>query len=104
MLVCIGMAFFLTTSVAISGIAVRRLHDGGKTGYWLMLYYAMPSWLVKSAGVDGIGLVFLAATLAAVMWAVIDLGVLRGDDGTNAFGPSPLNPANGFDAVLPAEI
>jgi uncharacterized membrane protein YhaH (DUF805 family) len=100
----IGVVFFLTMSVAISGIAVRRLHDRGKTGYWLMLYFAMPSWLIKNAGLDGAGLVFAAATLGAVLWAVIDLGVLRGEAGSNAFGSDPLGPADGLKGALPAEI
>jgi uncharacterized membrane protein YhaH (DUF805 family) len=103
-MVGIGVVFFLTMSVAISGIAVRRLHDRGKTGYWLMLYYAMPSWLMKNAGLDGAGLVFAAAALGAVLWAVIDLGVLRGEAGSNAFGPDPFHPTDGFDGALPAEI
>jgi uncharacterized membrane protein YhaH (DUF805 family) len=81
---CIGVVFFLAMSVAISGIAVRRLHDRGKTGYWLLLYYAMPSWLMKNAGLDTAGIVFALATLGAVIWAVIDLGVLRGETGLRA--------------------
>jgi uncharacterized membrane protein YhaH (DUF805 family) len=101
---CIFVVFFLAMSVAISGIAVRRLHDRGKTGYWLLLYYAMPSWLMKSAGLDTAGIVFTLATLGAVIWAVIDLGVLRGETGSNAFGPDPLNPADGFDGAQSAEI
>jgi uncharacterized membrane protein YhaH (DUF805 family) len=103
-MVCIGVVFLLTMSVAISGIAVRRLHDRGKTGYWLLLYYAMPSWLIMNAGTDGAGLVIAAAALGAVLWAVTDLGVLRGEAGSNAFGPDPSNPAHALAGALPAEI
>ena len=39
-LVPIGIVFVVSMSVAIAGIGVRRLHDRGKTGYWLLLYYA----------------------------------------------------------------
>jgi uncharacterized membrane protein YhaH (DUF805 family) len=100
----IGVVFFGSMSAAISGIAVRRLHDRGKTGYWLMLYFFAPSWLIKHADIEGAGLVFLAAALGAVIWAVVDLGVLRGQAGSNAFGPDPLLPADGFDTAVAAEI
>jgi uncharacterized membrane protein YhaH (DUF805 family) len=92
----IGFVFILSMSAALAGIGVRRLHDRGKTGYWLLLYYAMPSWMMKSAGLDAVGLVFLAATSGILIWAIVDLGVLRGDTGSNDFGPGPLaeNPAS----------
>jgi uncharacterized membrane protein YhaH (DUF805 family) len=30
------------------------------------------------------------ATLSILIWPIVDLGVLRGDTGSNAFGPNPL--------------
>ena len=62
----------------------------GKTGYWLLAYYALPSWLMKNAGLDAVGLIFLLATLGISIWAIVDLGVLPGDPGSNAFGSNPL--------------
>src|SRR5271168_412684 len=44
-LVPIGVIFMLSMSVAIARIGVRRLHDRGKTGFWLMVYYALPLWM-----------------------------------------------------------
>jgi uncharacterized membrane protein YhaH (DUF805 family) len=77
---------------ASSAIAVRRLHDRGKTGYWLLLYYAAPAVISANAGLDAAGLIFLAISLALAIWALIDLGILRGEVGSNAFGADPLSP------------
>jgi uncharacterized membrane protein YhaH (DUF805 family) len=88
--VLIGMVFFAAMAVANVSIGVRRLHDRGKSGYWLVLYYALPSMAVKGAGLTGPEAVYLLATLGVIVWSVIDLGILRGDKGSNAFGPDPL--------------
>jgi uncharacterized membrane protein YhaH (DUF805 family) len=83
-IVPIIIIFMVSMSVAIAGIGVRRLHDRGKTGFWLLLYYAVPLWLTKNAGLDAIGLVVWLASAGILIWAIIDLGVLRGEAGTNA--------------------
>jgi len=89
-IVPIIIIFMVSMSVAIAGIGVRRLHDRGKTGFWLLLYYAVPLWLTKNAGLDTVGLVVWLASAGILIWAIIDLGMLRGEASTNAFGPNPL--------------
>jgi len=89
-MVPIVIIFMLCMSVAIAGIGVRRLHDRGKTGFWLLLYYAVPLWMTKSAGLDVVGVIVSLASAGILIWAIIDLGVLRGDPRTNAFGANPL--------------
>lgn len=69
---------------------VRRLHDRGKTGYWILLYYLFPCYTAQKMGLDVEGLTFVAITLGLIAWSIIDLGILRGDTGSNAFGPDPL--------------
>ncbi len=68
----------------------RRLHDRGKTGFWLLLYYSLPLWTSKHAGLDTAGLAYLLVTLGVVSWAFVDLGVLRSDAESNGFGPNPF--------------
>jgi uncharacterized membrane protein YhaH (DUF805 family) len=87
----IGMVFMLGMSVAIAGAGVRRLHDRGKSGFWLALYYGLPLWTLNHAYFDLAGFIYLAIGLGMVIWTVIDLGVLPGDPGSNGFGSSPLN-------------
>ena len=94
-LVAIAIVFLLMMTFAIAAIGVRRLHDRGKVGYWLLLYYAVPLWLSKGIGLDAVGLLVAAATLGIFIWGLVDLGFLHGETGSNAFGPDPLadNPA-----------
>jgi uncharacterized membrane protein YhaH (DUF805 family) len=89
-MVPIGIIFILAMTIAIAGAGVRRLHDRGKSGFWLCLYYGAPLWLSKGAHFDLVGYVSLALALAAVVWTLVDLGVLAGDPGSNKFGPSPI--------------
>jgi uncharacterized membrane protein YhaH (DUF805 family) len=88
----IFMVFFLAMWVAIAVAGVRRLHDRGKTGFWLMLYYAGPMWVTKNFGLDVLGIAFMVIALGIVVWSIIDLGIMRGDAGANAYGPDPLAP------------
>lgn len=73
-------------------IGVKRLHDREKSGWWLLLYYLVPSALGGVAGdsYQGINLVLNLAAHAISLWALIDLGVLRGTAGPNDYGPDPL--------------
>ena len=86
----IGIILILGISVAIASAGVRRLHDRGKSGFWLILYYGAPLWLSNHAYFDLVGYVSLAAALGVFIWTLIDLGVLPGDSAGNRFGPSPV--------------
>jgi uncharacterized membrane protein YhaH (DUF805 family) len=89
------IAFVVTIMIGLASTGVRRLHDRGKPGYWLLLYYLLPSMITKYAGLDTVGLIYCMIALGILTWAIFDLGVLRGEDGSNVFGPNPLseNPA-----------
>ena len=92
--VLLGIAMTSLVGVTVTGLAstgVRRLHDRGKTGYWLVLYYLLPSMMLKNAGLDIVGLMFSLVSLGILIWAIVDLGILRGEAGSNVFGPEPLS-------------
>lgn len=92
--VLLGIAMTVLVVVVVTGLAstgVRRLHDRGKTGYWLLLYYLLPSMMSKNAGLDTVGLIFWLVTLGILIWAIVDLGLLRGEAGSNFFGQNPLS-------------
>jgi uncharacterized membrane protein YhaH (DUF805 family) len=95
-------------AVFISGIfvAIKRLHDRNKSGWWLLLIYIAPGILISvgatiwllgtfgdSAAAGGTGMVLMLAGLAISLWAFIELGCLRGTVGPNQYGPDPLEPA-----------
>src|SRR5207244_10023273 len=94
--------------IFVSGIfvAIKRLHDRDKSGWWLLLFYIAPSvlfglgaviWIIgiaadASGAATGIAFVFFAAGFALSVWAFIELGCLRGTVGPNRYGPDPLAP------------
>ena len=57
---------FIYPSIAVS---VKRCHDRGKSGWWCLLY---------------------VIPLVGLVWAIVDLGILEGDEGDNNYGSNPL--------------
>jgi uncharacterized membrane protein YhaH (DUF805 family) len=96
------LVLFLWPALAVSE---KRLHDRGKSGWWLLLFFFAPivlSWLKLRLTIH-LGLAGYAdpppeaiaisfATLAILIWGLIELGVLRGTRGENKYGPDPLAP------------
>jgi len=93
--------------IFVSGIfvAIKRLHDRDKSGWWLLLFYIAPSvlfglgaviWIIgiaaDASGASGFGYLLFAAGFAISVWAFIELGCLRGTVGPNQYGPDPLAP------------
>jgi uncharacterized membrane protein YhaH (DUF805 family) len=75
------------------GLAVgaKRLHDRDKSAWWLLLFYAVPS--ILSSGADRMesgGIILHLVSFAITIWAVVELGFLRGTIGPNRYGPDPL--------------
>jgi uncharacterized membrane protein YhaH (DUF805 family) len=91
-----------------AGVSVRRLHDRNKAANpWLIIFVA-PSLLYNVMFLLGIGFTriefmgqslmmpgFLArvvmfASAVVGIWALVELGILKGTDGENDYGPDPL--------------
>lgn len=71
-----GAFIFVTACVALFVVGIWRLHDRGKSGLWIILYYPMPFVMVLLA--DGPETKIPALNLVALVimvWVVIDLGV-----------------------------
>lgn len=83
-------------------VAVRRLHDRNKSGWWLVIMYA-PVFVLSALGAvvsasdpeTGSGL--NALSLPFSIWAFVELGCLKGTSGPNRFGDDPLQ-------ASPAEV
>jgi uncharacterized membrane protein YhaH (DUF805 family) len=105
-----AMAFQLLNLIVsiglfIAGLAVgiKRLHDRDKSAWWLLVFYLVPSLLFgigavvffyglgaeEAGGVIG-GTVIYLLGLAVLIWAIVELGCLRGTVGPNRFGPDPI--------------
>ena len=89
--------------VMVSGLAIaaKRLHDRDKSAWYLLLFYLVPGFLGAIGDASGdIGWIFHVISFAISIWALIELGFLRGTAGPNRFGPDPL--ATTSQPVAPA--
>jgi uncharacterized membrane protein YhaH (DUF805 family) len=97
----IGIAILVVNWLAacvVSALAsIRRLHDRDRSGHWLWLFALVPGLLnVVGALLDGggdisvPGGIILALGAVIALWALVELGFLRGTPGPNRFGPDPL--------------
>lgn len=81
---------------AIVAVSVRRLHDRGKSGWWLLLLGVLPGLLsgiaeVMTASGDpdaaAGSLVFSVPSFALSIWSLIELGMLPARKGPNKYAP-----------------
>jgi len=65
----------------------KRLHDRGRSGWWAapILFGLVAVWPQPRGFLD-----FLFGLI--LIWAVVELGVLAGEQGFNRYGPNPLRP------------
>ena len=63
----------------------KRLHDRGRSGWWsmLILIAVVAVWLQPEHFLD-----FLFSLV--ILWSVVELGVMGGEQGANRYGPNPL--------------
>ena len=66
----------------------KRLHDRGRSGWWAapIIVAVIAVWPRPEGFFD-----FLFSVL--LLWAVVELGVMGGEQGANRFGPNPARPA-----------
>jgi uncharacterized membrane protein YhaH (DUF805 family) len=85
-------AGMIALAMIVSGciVGIKRLHDRNKSGWWLLLFYLL-SGVLDVAGMTGkLPLLFELGSVAISIWALVELGCLRGTAGTNQYGPDPL--------------
>ena len=79
-------------------VSTRRLHDSGKSGFWVLLYFvpAVLGWVLRIAGMGslsstvlGLGMMLSGLALLGLI-AMIVLWCLPGTVGPNRYGPDPL--------------
>jgi uncharacterized membrane protein YhaH (DUF805 family) len=88
--------------VANLAITVRRLHDRGKSGWWLVIFFIAPG---VAGGVLGevplnplVTLVIALVALGLEIWGFVEIGFLRGRAAPNAFG-EPIEQPSGRAAL-----
>ena len=67
-----------------ANLLAKRLHDRGRSGWWtaVILLALIMIWPLPHRFFDGIGVLI-------VVWAVVELGMLPGEQGANRYGPNP---------------
>lgn len=101
------IVFLLIFAYPSTALMVKRLHDRNRPGIVAAIFWA-PTVLVLLGQVTGIsgdmtdvygtavfvpntiGWVLTGLSLVVGIWALIELGFLRGTDGPNDYGPDPL--------------
>jgi uncharacterized membrane protein YhaH (DUF805 family) len=91
----LGGIGYIVAFISSLAVGVKRLHDRDKSGWWIVLFYIVPSALIEiGAMIDPtrttVGLMLALVALLIIIWAIVELGCLRGTRGPNRFGPDPL--------------
>jgi uncharacterized membrane protein YhaH (DUF805 family) len=77
----------------VIAVAAKRLHDRGKSRWWLLLFVVAPLVLIETGAFtqsQAARAVFAVAALALHGWSFVELGCRRGVSGPNEYGPDPL--------------
>jgi uncharacterized membrane protein YhaH (DUF805 family) len=98
-----GMAVFAFTAVSGILVAIKRLHDRNRSGWWVLPFYFGPGVVVAMGelvrifgvmgdvpGLEGLGYLLDAAGIAFLIWTFLEFACLRGTVGPNRYGPDPL--------------
>jgi uncharacterized membrane protein YhaH (DUF805 family) len=93
----------LWLAILVAGIAngARRLHDRGKSAWWLLVFYGVPALfsipaaIVKadpSQDAQSLGALIALLGLPFSIWGFVVMGCLKGTAGPNKYGDDPLQP------------
>jgi uncharacterized membrane protein YhaH (DUF805 family) len=92
-----GLIVFGPTILVGLSLGAKRLHDRGKSGWWLLLYWIIGGVLIAFGYCwlyDGIAYFLLAIGSLLVALSLVDLGFGPGTVGPNAYGLDPNTPGS----------
>lgn len=91
-----GGLLFLLLYFSVSAVAIKRLHDRNKSGWWSIAFIALPGLLYGASNglvTPDSSRILRIAALVLILWGLVELGCIRGTKGPNHFGDDPLSPA-----------
>ena len=98
-----ALLLYIPVIASAVSVGVKRLHDRNKSAWWLLLFYLAPivlqvagNYSLRGPDASAGGLPYQALMLASFainVWALVELGCLRGSIGPNPYGPDPVAPA-----------
>ena len=91
----VGVAAFVAVIWIGLAISINRLHDREKSGWWLLLFLLGPVVVggvgtVLSTNSPALNILFSVASFGISIWALVELGCMKGTTGPNLYGPDPL--------------
>jgi uncharacterized membrane protein YhaH (DUF805 family) len=87
-------AAFLACCYSLTVAAIKRLHDRDKSGWWLLLFWGLPTitqgyqLLIAEMAASNIT---WYVDLIISLWFYVETGFLPGTSGTNRYGLDPLD-------------
>lgn len=98
----LALPFILFVFVSVYTLAIKRLHDRGKSGWWTLVFLLVPGTLDRMSDklTEGTVLWWVLVIAGSVLslWGLIEVGFRRGTAGDNHYGPDPLA-KTGTDAI-----
>jgi uncharacterized membrane protein YhaH (DUF805 family) len=91
----ITLLVYLPCAVSAVAVGIKRLQDRNRNRLWLLVFYLVPVLTFALAGLFEGGMiqsVLSSVGLVVSIWALIELGALRGSIGANPYGPDPVAP------------
>jgi uncharacterized membrane protein YhaH (DUF805 family) len=92
----LGPALIVSTW-CFAAIAIKRLHDRDRSGWWMVVFFIVPPLLDKLCNRLDIptAAIFMSLVGAGLnLWAFVEIFCLRGTRGPNRFGSDPLAKGN----------
>jgi uncharacterized membrane protein YhaH (DUF805 family) len=89
----------LPVAVASLGIVVRRLHDRGRSGWWILPFTILPTIVSFGSSAHFMGRQMALAALALIasfilsIWGFVEIGLRRGAPVGNRYGEAPQRAA-----------
>jgi len=91
------LIFFAAFLISRFMVAIKRLHDRDKGDWWAVLFFIVPvllngrinGWSPFGGFGETVETVIRIAAGAISRWGLVELGVLPGTNGKNAYGPDP---------------
>jgi len=90
--IAIGGVFLIFLVWSSFATGIKRLHDRGKSGWWMLVFFVLPAIIgIGADSIEGTSSFALnAISIALNIWGFVELGCLRGTQGPNEYGPDPL--------------
>jgi uncharacterized membrane protein YhaH (DUF805 family) len=94
----LGLGLGFGSAVFLLGALIRRLHDRGKSGWWLLLFFGphvVLTTILSRMGDANVQMMLLAGGLLLDMpfiaWGMVEILLLPSAQGPNAHGPAPAD-------------